>query len=340
MRGGAFPDRFKVNALWGYFLFLSLLGPFSLQTAFAEQIEVDGRAYVALNTVGSHFGMRGYCLNSDGEIFRLSSKLTTIDFTKNSRFTKINRMPVYLGFSTVDLEDQLFVSVSDYQHVLQPILTPQIFPLKPSIRKIVIDAGHGGKDTGTRNDDYGLIEKNLVLDVSFRLKKLLERNGFQVKLTRRSDVFIPLEKRSEIANRYEADLFVSLHFNSAPSSEPSGFEAFALTPQHQPSTKYPEVTEKDTERFPGNDNDPWNVLAAYHFERALVQGIGGPDRGVKRARFSVLKDLECPGVLLELGFLSHPKTARKVRSADFRQLLAESLCQGVLTYRDRLNRIR
>ena len=82
------------------------------------------------------------------------------------------------------------------------------------------------------------------------------------------------------------------------------------------------------------------MLAAYHLERALVKGLGGPDRGIKRARFSVLKDLNCPGVLVELGFLSHPETAKKVRSADFRQLLAQSLCQGILTYRNRLHRIR
>lgn len=248
-------------------------------------------------------------------------------------------MPVYLGFSTVELDGKLFMAINDYQHVLQPILTPQVFQTKPGIQKIVIDAGHGGKDTGARNDNYGLMEKKLVLDISFRLKELLEKNGFQVKLTRSDDVFIPLEKRSEIANSYGADLFISLHFNSA-SSNASGFEVFALTPQNQPSTRYPRVTKKDTERFAGNDHDPWNILAAYYLERALVQGIGGPDRGIKRARFSVLKNLECPGVLLELGFLSHRETARQVRSSDFRQLLAQSLCQGILTYRDRLHRIR
>ena len=113
-----------------------------------------------------------------------------------------------------------------------------------------------------------------------------------------------------------------------------------MTPQHQPSTKKPKPTDEDAERFPGNSNDPWNMLAAYHVERALIQGIGGPDRGVKRARFLVLREIECPGVLVELGFLSHLETVRKVRSADFRQLLARSLYQGILAYRDRLQRIQ
>jgi N-acetylmuramoyl-L-alanine amidase len=309
------------------------------QSSFARQIEVDGKAYIDLTTVGSHFGMRGHWHEED-EVFRLASQWTTIDFTKNSRFTKVNRMPVYLGFSTVEMKGHLFMAVTDYQHVLQPILTPQVFKDKPGIQRVVIDAGHGGKDNGARNDDYGLMEKDLALNVAVRLKKLLERSGFQVKLTRSKDVFIPLEKRSDIANRFGADFFISLHFNSAASPKPSGFEVFALTPQNQPSTKKPKITGQDAERFPGNNNDPWNMLAAYHLQRALVQGLGGPDRGIKRARFSVLKGLDCPGVLVELGFLSHPETAKQVRSTDFRQLLAQSLCQGVLAYHERLQRIR
>ena len=325
-----------------YFSCLSFLWLFCFggsQTSYAKQLEVDGRAYIALTTVGDHFGMSGYWYKED-EVFRLSSQYTTVDFTKNSRFTQINRMPVYLGFSTVEKEGHLFMTVADYEHMLQPVLTPQVFKDKPEIQRVVIDAGHGGKDNGTRNDTYGFLEKDLTLNVAVRLKELLENAGFQVKLTRSSDVFIPLEKRAKIANRFDADFFISLHFNSAASPEPSGFEVFALTPQNQPSTKQPKLTNQDAERFPGNKNDPWNMLAAYHVERALVKGLSGPDRGVKRARFSVLKNLNCPGVLVELGFLSHPETAKQLRSSDFRQLLAQSLCQGVVTYRDRLKRFR
>lgn len=309
------------------------------QKSSAGQLEVDGNAYMPLATVGNHFGMQGRWHKAD-EVFRLSSRWTTIDFTKNSRFMQINRMPLYLGFSTVEMDGHLFMAMADYEHVLQPILTPQVFAGKPAIQRIVIDPGHGGKDTGTRNDTYGLLEKDLTLNLAFRLKKVLENAGFQVKLTRTKDVFIPLEERSAIANQFGADFFISLHFNSAASPKPSGFEVFALTPQNQPSTKKPKPTSEDGERFPANENDPWNMLAAYHVQRALVEGLGGPDRGVKRARFAVLKNLNCPGVLVELGFLSHPETAKQVRSSDFRQLLAQSLCQGCLTYRDRLQRIQ
>jgi len=340
MQSGVISDLSKMAAWFSRLGFLAFLGcSLTPETTHAKQVDIGGITYVDLTIIGDSLGMRGYWLEA-GTVFRLSGRQTRIDFKKNSRFVQINQMPVYLGFSAVDIEGRLFIALADYQYVFQPILTPQVFKHIPRIQKVVIDVGHGGKDTGARNDTYGLMEKELVMDVSIRLKRLLEKTGFQVQLTRRRDEFIELEQRSWIANRDEADLFISLHFNSAMSSKPSGFEVFAMTPQYQPSTQKPKPTDEDAERFPGNKNDPWNMLAAYHIERALVQEVGGPDRGVKRARFAVLKYLECPGVLVELGFLSHAKTANKVQSAEYRQLLAQSLCKGVLLYRERLRRIR
>ena len=304
----------------------------------ARQIQIEGRPYVDLATVGKSFGMQPYWLQGY-KTYRLRSKWTTIDVGKNGRTLYMNRLPVVLGFPTVESKGQLFIATADFKHVLQPILTPQVFQDRPGLRRIVIDAGHGGKDSGARNDAYGLLEKHLTLDVARRLKVLLERSGFEVVMTRDSDVYIPLAQRPKVANRVKADLFVSLHFNAAGSTAASGFESYALTPQHQASSKYPRPIAKDSIRYPGNDYDPWNALLTYHIERALVQRLGGPDRGMKRARWSVLKDLECPGVLTELGFVSHAGTAKKLRSPTFRQTLAQSLYDGIVAYQKRLQRI-
>jgi N-acetylmuramoyl-L-alanine amidase len=315
---------------------LSFFVPTSLS---ARQIQVGGQPYVDLVTVGKSFGMQPYWLKGY-KTFRLRSQWTTIDIGKNGRMLYINQLPIYLGFPTVESKGQLFIATADYKQVLQPILTPQAFKERPGIRRIVVDAGHGGKDSGARNDAYGLLEKNLTLDVARRLKALLERAGFEVVMTRDSDVYIPLAQRPKVANRAKADLFVSLHFNAAGSTSASGFESYALTPQHQASSKYPRPTSRDAKRYPGNDQDPWNALITYHLERALVQGLGGPDRGMKRARWSVLKDLECPGVLTELGFVSHVETAKKLCTPVFRQKLAQSLYEGIVAYRKRLQRIQ
>jgi N-acetylmuramoyl-L-alanine amidase len=317
------------------FFFLGLL-PLS---AIAREIQVSGRAYVDLGTVASSFGMKGYWL-SGYETYRLRSRWTTIDAGKNKRILQVNQLPVYLGFPMVESRRQLFISKADYQHVLQPILTPQVFDRRPGLRRIVIDPGHGGKDSGARNDAYGLKEKQLTLDVSLRLKGLLERAGYEVVMSRDSDVYIPLEQRPQLANRVNADLFISLHFNAAGSATASGFESYALTPQFQASSKYTKPGRGDNVAYDGNKQNPWNTLMGYHLQRSLVEGLGGPDRGLKRARFLVLKHLDCPGVLLELGFVSHPGTAQKLRTVSFRQTLAQSLFEGIVAYRNRLQRIQ
>ena len=310
----------------------------SITTAQRVEIQHEGRSYIDLATVGGRLGMKAYWL-SGHKTFRLRSQWTNIDIGKGKRLLYLNRIPIYLGFPTLESSSRLYMAKADYQHVLQPILTPQAFPEKPALRRIVIDAGHGGNDSGAKNDAYRLHEKNLTLDVSQRLKSMLERRGYEVIMTRERDVFIPLERRPQIANRAKGDLFISIHFNAAARTTAEGYETFTLTPQYQASSKYSEPGRGDSRRYDGNDQDPWNTLLGYHVQRSLVQAMGGTDRGLKRARFLVLKHLHCPGVLLELGFVSNPETAQKVRSATFRQSLAQSLYDGIIQYHKRLQRI-
>jgi len=308
--------------------------------AVAQRVEMqhDGRAYVDLATAGGRLGLKAYWLEGF-KTFRLRSQWTNVDIGKEKRILYLNRLPIYLGFPTLESGGRLYMAKADFQHVLQPILTPQAFAGKPALRRIIIDAGHGGKDNGAKNDAYQLDEKNLTLDVARRLKSMLEGAGYQVVMTRDSDVYIPLERRPQIANRENGDLFISIHFNAAGSSTAEGFETFALTPQYQASSKYPKPGRGDSTRYDGNEQDAWNTLLGYHVQRALVQRVGGPDRGLKRARFLVLKHLDCPGVLVELGFVSNPSTAQKLRTAVFRQTLAQSLYDGIVHYGKRLQRI-
>lgn len=325
------------------FMRLMLIGCFlvatpSMTTAQRVEIQHEGRSYIDLATAGGRLGMKAYWL-SGHKTFRLRSQWTNIDIGKGKRVLYLNRIPIYLGFPTLESNSRLYMALADYQHVLQPILTPQAFPEKPALRRIVIDAGHGGKDVGAKNDAYRLLEKDLTLDVSQRLKSMLERRGYEVVMTRDSDRFIPLDRRPKIANRAKGDLFISIHFNAAARTTAEGYETFALTPQYQASSKYTEPGRGDSRRYNGNDQDPWNTLLGYHVQRSLVQTMGGTDRGLKRARFLVLKHLDCPGVLLELGFVSNPETAHKVRSATFRQSLAQSLYDGIIQYHKRLQRI-
>ncbi|MGJ8638982.1 MAG: N-acetylmuramoyl-L-alanine amidase family protein [Opitutaceae bacterium] len=322
-------------------VFSSSLFGWLIAAVFAAAVPatVEARDYVDLGVAAERLGMKSYWL-SGYKTYRLKSRWTTIDAGKNSKSIKINQLPVYLGFPTREWKGRLLIAKADYQHVLLPILIPQVFGSPPPLRRIVIDAGHGGRDHGACNESHDIKEKDLTLDVSRRLKPLLESAGFDVVMTRDSDVYIPLAQRPMIANRADGDLFLSLHFNAAGSATAAGFESFALTPQFQASSKFPKPTSRDNTAYKGNQNDAWNTLAGYHLQRSLVRRLGGPDRGLKRARFLVLKHLDCPGVLIELGFVSHPETAQKVRTAAFRQTLAQSLFEGIVGYSKRIQRIQ
>ena len=328
--------RFAPFFRWVFVLWFMMVS--TEVVAQRAEIQHEGRTYIDLATAGGQFGMKAYWLKGH-TIFRLRSQWTNVDLGKEKKILHLNGLPIYLGFPTIESSGRLYMAKADYQHVLQSILTPQAFSGKPGLRRIVIDAGHGGKDLGAKNDAYKLYEKDLNLDVARRLKSMLETAGYEVVMTRNSDVYIPLERRPQIANRENGDLFISIHFNAAGSSTAEGFETFALTPQYQASSKYSKPGRGDSARFDGNEQDPWNTLLGYHVQRSLVKRVGGPDRGLKRARFLVLKHLDCPGVLVELGFVSNPATAQKLRTAVFRQTLAQSLFDGIALYGKRLQRI-
>ncbi len=315
---------------------LSFTAPFLC--AQSVEIRHQGRDFIDLATVGARLGMRAYWLRGH-DTFRLRSRWTNIDLGDGDKLLHLNGMPVYLGFPTVRSHNRLYLAKADYRHVLQPILTPQLFRDPPGLQRIMIDPGHGGSDSGALNQAYGLKEKTLNLDVAKRLGALLVRAGYEVRYTRESDVFVPLSQRPRIANHARADLFISIHFNAATNARAAGFETFALTPQYQASSKFAKPTSRDNTRYKGNDQDPWNTLLGYHLQRGLIDGVGGPDRGLKRARFLVLKHLQCPGVLIEMGFVSHLQTAQKLRRADHRQKLAQCLFDGIRAYHQRLQRI-
>jgi N-acetylmuramoyl-L-alanine amidase len=172
------------------------------------------------------------------------------------------------------------------------------------------------------------------------LRKALQGYGYQVLLTREEDRFLSLGERSAFANQVEADLFLSLHLNAEASGRVAGVETFVFTPFNQPSTARSRLHTSDRRVYPGNRNDTWNTLAGYHLQRALKEHTGTRDRGLKRARFAVLRETAVPAVLLELGFISHGPTARLARTARQQQLWTEAIVAGVLDYQGALNQVR
>ena len=157
--------------------------------------------------------------------------------------------------------------------------------------------------------------------------------GFKVLLTRNWDSSVKLPERSSIAKRQKADLFVSLHFNGTASgqNEARGAETYAMTPAGGSSTAGNGSIRGNS--YSGNRFNDSNLLLAYQIQKSLVARLGVEDRGVRRARFEVLRDATMPAVLVEGGFLSHPAESKKIFDAAYRREMAKAILEGIQTYK-------
>ncbi len=225
------------------------------------------------------------------------------------------------------------------------------------IGKIVIDAGHGGHDTGTIGPN-GLLEKDVVLDVAKRLGRLLEtRLGAEVIYTRQDDTFIPLETRTAIANRERADLFISIHANSSHDPDARGVETYYLNFTSSPealevAARENAVSEKSIhelqdlvkkialkEKIDESREFAGDVQASLYGGLAL-NNAGIRNRGIKKAPFIVLIGANMPSILAEISFVSNPTDERKLETAEHRQRIAESLYRGVSKYAGGLSGVK
>ncbi len=212
---------------------------------------------------------------------------------------------------------------------------------------IILDPGHGGKDPGAIGR-YGTKEKNIVLSVALRLKKILEQSGYTVYMTRSSDRFIPLQERPRIANRKNGDLFISIHVNSAPkNTKASGIETFYLSSRYSDPQAKEVAKRENTSSFTGKPLTEDELIKlilsdllltvniedsskfAGLLEKQLTRYVKLPVRGVKTAPFIVLKGLRMPAVLVELGFISNPKEESLLKSRDFQLKLAKGIASSV-----------
>ncbi|MEY4307689.1 MAG: hypothetical protein RJA95_1057 [Verrucomicrobiota bacterium] len=245
-------------------------------------------------------------------------------------FILVDGVKVMLDDAIGSQRGHLTLSKLDYDKVFVPLFWDAP---KAAVRRIVLDPGHGGKDTGKINGPYKYTEKTATLDTAARLKLLLEKQGFEVVFTRTKDVFVDLDDRPAVAVSAKADLFISLHYNAGPAGDSSsdGIETYCLTPAGQKSTNAGKA-RSTTGVEPGNRFDTANMALAWGIQRRLIKSTGADDRGVRRARFAVLRTLPCPGVLIEGGFMSSRKEGALIADAAYRQKIAEAVAAGIVDY--------
>jgi len=218
------------------------------------------------------------------------------------------------------------------------------------LSRVVIDAGHGGHDTGSVGP-AGYAEKELVLDVAKRLKQLIETEiGAEVVMTRTDDSFVPLEARTALANDQQADLFISIHANSSRVKSVRGVETYFLsftssrealeTASRENAASQRSIHELQdlVKKIMLQDKVDESRQLAQHVARAMAARKGsGVDRGVKQAPFVVLIGANMPSILAEICFISNPQDEKQLRNAPNRQAIAESLLEGVKSYAESLS---
>jgi N-acetylmuramoyl-L-alanine amidase len=241
-------------------------------------------------------------------------------------------------------------SAPDEQHSMTRVLGLRI-------RRIAIDAGHGGHDSGTLGPG-GLEEKDIALDIALRLGHLLhQRLGADVVYTRRRDVFVPLGQRTAIANRAHADLFLSIHANSSSDPEVRGVETYFLNFTASPDALQVAARENATSnrsvhelsalvrKITLSDKIDESREFAGDVQQSLYDGLafgnyGLKNRGVKQAPFAVLIGANMPSILAEISFLTNPADANELARAGYRERLAEALYIGVAKYVDGMSGVR
>lgn len=258
----------------------------------------------------------------------------TLALVEGKRRAELDNIVVYLDQPFAKRKGGLALSESDAD-LLLPALAKPPDRLPRRARLIAIDPGHGGSEEGAKNASLSLIEKELNLDVSVRLEEHLRALGFRTVMTRYDDRLVSLRDRPDIANRAKADLFVSIHFNASTKPDAIGLETYMLTPEGEASTA-DEEAGLDSEAWPANGLDSANFAFAYRIQKALVGKLQRHDRGVRKARFGVLKTLQCPGALVECGFLSNQEEALLVRTPVYREKLAAALAAAIAAFAEEL----
>lgn len=226
-------------------------------------------------------------------------------FPAGTQFQYINRGD---GWGQITIQGQTGYLSLDYVTAVNKEAPPA--PAKSSsgqpVQRIVIDPGHGGKDPGAIGNDT--MEKWIALTISEKLQHRLVANGYDVKMTRSKDVFIPLSDRATLSNNWKADLFVSVHANSTTSSTAKGLESY----------------------YYGASSSGKQLASS--IQTALVANTNNENRGTHSADFYVLRHTSMPAVLVETGFISNPEDAVLLNDSNYQDKVANSIAEGITDY--------
>ena len=332
----------------------------AIGAALSSQIvKIEGKRYIPLTIIAGYYQAR--CeWDPIARRADLIKENKTFAFYVGMDYAAVNGKPERLTSPAVFYEGGVAIpadfAIEEIGKVLGP---PQaVRGVKPPVtqkylvRTVVIDPGHGGSDPGAIGRT-GLKEKDIVLDISKRVKKQLNENGVDVVLTRDRDRFIPLEKRAQIANERDVDFFVSIHANAARLKGARGFEVYYLSNAIDDNARAVEAAENSFLKFEDSsfqrrntdleatiwdlvytENREESIELAKYIAKAVDASTSLHNRGVKSARFYVLKGVQMPAVLIEVGFISNPVEEKNLKDFSYRQAVASAIVKGILNYKN------
>src|SRR5881296_3017039 len=296
-----------------------------------EIIKVSGHDYLSVDNISRFYGFPAG-VAAAGEKSQLDAVKNPLEFVSGSREVMINGARSWLCFPAIEQNGKLLVSRTDVAKTIEPLVRPHRVPNVGKVQTIVVDPGHGGYDKG-QVSRYGY-EKDFALDVARKLRPLLLSKGLRVIMTREGDYFVPLEVRAQIANKARDSIFVSIHFNASNDDRnATGFEIFSFTPRGAPSTSDQALVANSINMQPGSSVDAQSLALSACIYHSLLGHIPEYARGIKRARFAVLRLTKVPAVLIEGGFLTERGESKLIANKDWRGKLAAAIGVGIESYR-------
>jgi N-acetylmuramoyl-L-alanine amidase len=314
------------------FVFALLALPCSIAIAAVEWqvIKVNGHDYLSVDNISKFYGLPAEVVPSGAKI-QTNTADHPLEFINGSREAVINGARSWLCFPVIEQDGKSLVTRTDVAKTIEPLVRPHRVPDVGKIETVVLDPGHGGHDKGQMSR-YGA-EKDFALDVARKLRPLLQAKGLRVVMTREGDYFVPLEVRAKIANSARNSIFVSIHFN-ATNDDPNatGFEIFSFTPRGAPSTSDTNVNARSFNMQPGSSVDAQSMALSACIYHSVLGQLREYDRGIKRARFAVLRLTKVPAVLIECGFLTERGESKLISNKDWRAKLAGAIGIGIESY--------
>jgi N-acetylmuramoyl-L-alanine amidase len=280
-------------------------------------IQRGGQEYIALKSVLAPLGAN--FSSPDARSLKICMGPAVVDFTQDGTYFLYNGCKIFLNAPFFWEKQQLYITKNDFVSKIEPLLHPQrIASAIPSLKTIVLDAGHGGNDAGT--SARGISEKVWTLDVVKHVKERLEQLNYRVVLTRDQDRYVSLLHRVEKAREVKANIFVSIHFNACKNSNASGCEIFVP--------------------FTGIFS-PWNIILAYDIS-SNIKKLSSDFRGIKLGNFYVLRRTGslCSSILIEVGFMTNGRDFSYYVDPSNRKKFADAVADGIQRYEANLKRIR